>query len=61
VRKYEGTSSTIVTMIRAIRLNINDLKIEFFVGILSKNRSKKKLTPNPTIRPPTKASRSIGK
>ncbi len=50
--KVERTS--IMTM--AAKLRITDFRIGFFIGILLKNRSKKKLTRNPIIRPPTKAS-----
>jgi hypothetical protein len=50
--KVERTS----IMTKATKLRIKDFKIGFFVGILSKNRSKKKLTKHPIIRPPTKAS-----
>ena len=40
----------------AAKLRITDFRIGFFVGILSKNRSKKKLTKQAITRPPTKAS-----
>src|SRR5665647_326550 len=38
-------------MTRAMKLSITDFKIGFFVGILSKKRSKEKLTRNPIIIP----------
>jgi hypothetical protein len=40
----------------AAKLRIKDFRIGLFVGIFSKKRSKEKLTKNPIIRPPTKAS-----
>jgi hypothetical protein len=46
-------------MIRAMELSIKDFRIGFFVGILSKNRSKKKLTPNTIIRPPTMSDHMV--
>jgi hypothetical protein len=40
-RKLEGPPIEIVTMIRTMKLSITDFKIGFFVGILSKKRSRK--------------------
>ncbi len=43
-----------------MKVSITDLIVGFFVGILSKKRSRKQLMQNPTIKPPIKDSSSIG-
>ena len=43
--RLAATPSKIKTMPRATKPSITDFRIEFFVGILSKKRSKKKLRP----------------
>ena len=43
-----------MAMTKAMKLSTTDFRIGLFVGILSKKRSKKKLTKNPIIRPTSK-------
>ena len=56
-----GTSKNAVKKTKATRLSMTDFRIEFFVGILSKNRSRTRPTQNPMIKPPIRDSISIGR